>query len=206
MRADLPADVAWTFELLARLDRHSCWVAEHSRAVGELSRLFAIQMGLTASDQHHVHLSGLLHDVGKLCLPAALLDKVGELSKEDRLHLRAHVFEGARFLEGRAGLEAFAPTARWHHERFDGKGYPDGLAGVRIPLAARIVSTADAFQAIIGDRPFRKGRSREEAIAELCRASGTQFDPRVVAAVKCLYRVEHDVRPAEKPRWAERTA
>src|SRR5205807_2025383 len=125
--------------------------------------------------------TALLHDVGKLKIPGALLNKAGSLSADERAQMETHTIVGQEMLERAGGLLAkVAPFTRSSHERWDGKGYPDGLAGEEIPLLARIVAACDAWSAMTSDRSYRSALSREEAAAELRRGAGTQFDPVVV--------------------------
>ena len=141
----------------------------------------------------------LLHDIGKIFTPKEILYKPGPLTDEERDVMRRHPVDGADVLERIAGLRAMADNVRHHHERYDGGGYPDGLKGEAIPLGARIAAVVDAFDAMISDRPYRKGMPVEEAIAELTRNRGTQFAPGVVDAFMELYK-EGKRQPCHVPR------
>jgi len=124
-----------------------------------------------------------LHDLGKVGISDATLQKAGPLTPEERQHMTSHVLKGAALLETMPGLTPLMPIVRSHHERWDGSGYPDGLSGEQIPLLARIVAVADAFDAMTSDRVYRKKLSLEEAFAELEQKAGSQFDPDIVRAL-----------------------
>jgi two-component system cell cycle response regulator len=132
--------------------------------------------------------AAVLHDIGKIGIPSELLRKQGPLSSGEREHMRSHPEIGARILEPVERLRQLAPLVRFSHECWDGTGYPDGLAGEQIPLGARIISVCDAFDAMVSDRPYRGGRSTDEALAELRSHAGTQFDPVVVEAFEQAVR------------------
>ena len=129
----------------------------------------------------------LLHDIGKIFTPKEVLYKAGPLTDEEWKIMRRHPVDGAEILEQIMGLKDMAANVRHHHERYDGKGYPDGLRAQAIPLGARIAAVVDAFDAMVSDRPYRKGIPIEQAIEELKRCRGSQFDPEVVDAVVALY-------------------
>jgi HD-GYP domain-containing protein (c-di-GMP phosphodiesterase class II) len=153
--------------------------------VGELSGLLAVRLGLEGNDVELVRLAGRLHDLGKLAVPEEILKKPGPLTDEERAVLERHAQIGFAMLES-LGID---PVANWvlhHHERWDGDGYPGRLAGSEIPLGARIIFVADAFDAMTSDRVYRRGISAEEALAELRRCSGAQFDPSIVNAFETL--------------------
>ena len=137
------------------------------------------RMGLDARRIARVGRAAFLHDVGKAAVPEDILSKARQLTQEEVGLVQLHSAVGATMLAS-AGLWAEAPFVRAHHERFDGCGYPDGLAGEEVPLEARIILVADSFEAMTSDRPYRSGVSVEEARQELLRCSGTQFDPLVV--------------------------
>jgi len=153
----------------------------HSDRVAELSARLAARLGGDEEIVELTRLAGTLHDLGELGVPEEILRKPGPLTDSEREALERHSGIGSRMLES-LGVESVAAWVRHHHERWDGTGYPDGLAGEEIPLGARIVLVADAFDAMTSDSAHRSARSAEEALAELQRGAGTQFDPAVVAA------------------------
>ncbi len=128
-----------------------------------------------------IHAAGVLHDLGKLGIADAILYKPGKLDDHEWREIKRHPEVGARILE-HAGLLDISGWVRAHHERVDGLGYPDGLAAAEIPLEAKILAVADAYEAMIADRPYRAGMPAQDARAELLRCAGTQFDPAVVEA------------------------
>ena len=130
-----------------------------------------------------LELVAILHDIGKLAVPAAILDLARPLNSRERAVVRAHTIRGAEILAEIAGLAHLAPLVRASHERWDGTGYPDRLFGERIPLSARIVFTVDAFDAMTNDRPYRRALGHAEARRRIAAGAGTAFDPRVVRAL-----------------------
>jgi diguanylate cyclase (GGDEF)-like protein len=167
--------------LAESLDLRDPRTADHSRTVGQFTRAIAQQLGLCADRTQRIYVAGVLHDLGKLAVPDAVLHKPGKLDEAEWREMRRHPETGARIL-AHAGLTDVADWVRAHHERIDGGGYPAGLAGEEIPLEARILAVADAYEAMIADRPYRPGMSPEAAQAELRRNAGTQFDEDVVTA------------------------
>ena len=196
--------------VVSKIDPH--YTHEHvSRSVDYATRIIARlrQMGVSFDDlQEEVLLAGiLLHDVGKIFTPKEILFKPGPLSDEEWRIMRHHPVDGAEILEQIAGLKEMAKIVRYHQEAYDGSGYPDGLKGEEIPIGARIATVVDAFDAMITDRPYRKGMPIEEAIEELKRNRGVQFDPIVVDAVIGLYEEgglhpAHLLEPAHAPESA----
>jgi len=169
--------------LIRVVDAKDAYVGEHSQSVSRLTEGIARTMGLDEATVEKVRLAGLLHDVGKIAIPRDLLQKLEALTEEEVEIIRQHPALGARLLEG-LGLEPVEEWIRHHHERWDGLGYPDALAGDDIPLGARIVHVADAYDAMTTDRTYREAREPAAAIAELRRKSWQQFDARVVAALE----------------------
>jgi putative nucleotidyltransferase with HDIG domain len=160
------------------------YTGEHSRGVVALAVEISDELGLDARRRRLVEFGALLHDVGKVRVPKAILNKPGPLDDEERAVMRRHTIEGQRMLDRVGGdLEDVGVVVRASHEHWDGGGYPDGLAGEEIPLEARIVACADAFSAMTTDRPYREAMSLERAIGELSANAGTQFDPHVVEAL-----------------------
>jgi HD-GYP domain-containing protein (c-di-GMP phosphodiesterase class II) len=141
-------------------------------------------MGLDEDQRHKARLTALLHDVGKVAVPNEIIRKPGPLTPEERTIIERHTLEGERMLKQVGGLLAdIGALVRSCHERWDGGGYPDGLAGTDIPLVARIVCACDAFSAMTTDRSYRAAMTHEAAVAELRRCAGTHFDPAVVEAL-----------------------
>jgi HD-GYP domain-containing protein (c-di-GMP phosphodiesterase class II) len=167
------------------IEADDAYTGSHSRDVVELSAAVAAELRLDPDRLREVEFAALLHDVGKIKIPSEIINKPGPLSPQERAIVETHVVEGERMLARVGGLLGrVGVIVRSCHERWDGGGYPDGLAGEAIPLAARIVGCADAFNAIVTDRPYRPASSVEHALAELSRGSGTQFDPAVVTALE----------------------
>jgi putative nucleotidyltransferase with HDIG domain len=155
---------------------------EHSLAVADLSRAVGVGLVLGEEALEVLLLGALLHDVGKLGVPGTLLHKIsGPLTQHEREFIERHSEMGARMIEQIWCLRRVAPVIRHHHERYDGSGYPDGLEAREIPFTARIVAATDAYDAMVRSRPYRERRSPTEAIGELTRGAGSQFDSEVVA-------------------------
>jgi putative two-component system response regulator len=156
----------------------------HTRRVAATARALAARLGIGAETLRLVELAAPLHDVGKIGIPDAVLRKAGTLAGDEQAVMRRHTLIGARMLTGSESpiLRVAEEVALRHHERWDGTGYPDGLAGAAIPLTARIVAVADVFDALCCARPYKPPWSIDQAVCEVLEASGTQFDPDVVAA------------------------
>jgi len=160
------------------------YTGSHSRSVVELSVAVAAELGLDARGRRNVEFGALLHDVGKVAIPKELINKPGPLNAREWTLVRTHTVEGQRMLEKIGGLMSeIGAVVRSSHERYDGGGYPDGLAGEAIPIESRIIFVCDAFNAMTTDRPYRAAMPIETAIAELEENAGGQFDPSVVRAV-----------------------
>ncbi|MGI8597555.1 MAG: HD domain-containing phosphohydrolase [Thermoleophilaceae bacterium] len=169
---------------LARaVDAKDSYTRSHCETVSEICALMARALGLEPERIDRLRLAGLLHDVGKIGIADAILQKRGPLNDAEFEVMKTHTTLGHRILEG-AELDLEGEWVLHHHERLDGTGYPDGLAGAEVPLESRIILVADAFEAITADRPYRSGRSDVEALEELERHSGTQFDAACVAALR----------------------
>jgi putative nucleotidyltransferase with HDIG domain len=167
-------------ELIGEDDEYT---GAHSQGVVSLSVAIADELGLGEEERRLVEFGALLHDVGKIAVPNEIVNKSTALSDEEWAVMRGHTITGQRMLERVGGaLKDVGDVVRASHERWDGNGYPDGLAGEAIPLAARIVCAADAFSAMTTDRPYRAARDRDYAIAELRAQAGLQFDPVVAEA------------------------
>ena len=162
------------------IDAKSPWTKGHSERVMHIASNIAKEMGLSEDAVEQIRLGGLLHDIGKIGVIEALLEKPEILTEDEFPPLRLHPEKGVAILAPIEQLEGVLPAILYHHERYDGTGYPKGLKGEDIPLEARIVTVADSFDAMVEDRPYRKGFSVDEAIHELQGNAGSQFDPRVV--------------------------
>jgi HD-GYP domain-containing protein (c-di-GMP phosphodiesterase class II) len=166
--------------LTAALEARDPTTGSHSERVGRIARRLGGQMGLPPAAQHDLYLAGLLHDVGKIGLRDGVLRKAGGLTAEERTHVREHPLIGDRLVAGLPPLWHLRPGVRSHHERWDGQGYPDGLAGEGIPLQARIVAVADALETMLADRPYRAALPAARVEATLAEGAGSQWDPFVI--------------------------
>ena len=186
-----------TLTALARaVDAKSPWTAGHSERVTDLALKIGQTMGLTQEELNFVHRAGLLHDIGKIGIQASILDKPGKLTDEEYQVIKEHPRIGARILEPIGAYERVIPMVLQHHEWFNGKGYPGGLAGEAICLEARILAVADVFDSLISDRPYRAGWQRERAVTFIKEGAGHQFDPKVVNAFsEVMVRVEQERKP-----------
>jgi putative nucleotidyltransferase with HDIG domain len=168
---------------LARtVDAKSPWTSGHSERVTELALKIGRAMGLEKRDLDTLRRAGLLHDIGKIGIPAAILDKKGKLTDEEYRIVKNHPSIGARILEPISAYSQIIPIVEQHHERFDGMGYPRGISGEAICLGARILAVADVFDALISDRPYRSGWGKEEVYRLVEKEAGHHFDPKVVEA------------------------
>jgi HD-GYP domain-containing protein (c-di-GMP phosphodiesterase class II) len=166
------------------VEADDAYTGRHSEAVVDLAVEVAAEMRLSRGARRNIEFAALLHDVGKIAVPNAIINKPGPLDDEEWEIMRLHTIAGQEMLDQIGGfMRDVGAIVRASHERFDGGGYPDGLLGEQIPLEARVVCCCDAFNAMTTDRSYRRGRSEIEALIELRRCSGTQFDPAVVDAV-----------------------
>ena len=184
--------------LLTMVRAHQPELGEHSRGVSELAERLAMRLGLPADERAEIRRAADLHDVGKLCVDTAILAKPGALDDDEWREIRRHTVLGEQLLAAVELLRPAGALVRASHERWDGRGYPDGLAGADVPLGARVVAACDAYDAMTSDRPYREARDERWACEELAREAGAQFDPDVVAA---LLRELDDggVRPLTRP-------
>jgi putative nucleotidyltransferase with HDIG domain len=180
------ANLSFATALVATLDARDQYTAGHSAAVAVYARDIAARMELSEGQQQLVHLCGLVHDIGKIGLPAGLLEKPGALTLEERRQMEKHSEIGERILSKVEDYAEIAAIVRHHHERVDGHGYPDGRSGDEIPLLARIIAVADAYNAMTSDRPYRDAMPSRVARMRLAQAVGSQFDTSVVAAFEAI--------------------
>jgi HD-GYP domain-containing protein (c-di-GMP phosphodiesterase class II) len=172
-----------TVQTLARaVEMRDQYTGEHTRRVTDYSLLLAEQLRLPAVEKYQLQIGTPLHDIGKIGIDDAILRKPGRLTAGEFEAMKAHTTMGASMLSSLLNLAPMIPIVKHHHERFDGKGYPEGLRGEQIPLAARIVAVTDAFDAMTSDRPYRAALSSERAFIELIQGAGSHFDPRCVEA------------------------
>ncbi len=164
------------------LDAKSPWTAGHSERVLDYAISIARRFDSSSNFLENVKICSLLHDIGKICIPDTVLEKVDIFTEEDLRIIREHPLHGARILSSIRQFEDIIPVIRHHHEHYNGGGYPDGLSGESIPFIARILSVADAYDAMTTDRHYRKARDLSDAIEELKRNAGVQFDPQIVEA------------------------
>jgi len=180
------ANLSFASALVATLDARDRYTAGHSAAVAIYARDIAARMGLSEDQQKLAHLSGLVHDIGKIGLPAGLLEKPGALTLDERREMQRHSEIGERILANVETYSEIAAVVRHHHERVDGEGYPDGLEAEEIPLLSRIIAVADAYNAMTSDRPYRDAMPSRVARLRLAQAVETQFDTSVVAVFEAL--------------------
>lgn len=197
------ANLSFATALVATLDARDRYTAGHSAAVAIYARDIASRMGLPDHEQQRAHLCGLVHDIGKIGLPPGLLEKPGALTLEERRQMEEHAAIGERILAKVDDYSEIASVVRHHHERFDGQGYPDGLSGDGIPLLARIIAVADAYNAMTSDRPYRDAMPSRVARLRLAQAVETQFDTAVVAAFEAILAgATETYRSGERPDFS----
>lgn len=176
-----------TLSIMAEvIDLRDPYTAGHSKRVGAYSRQLAIAIGLSPREVEVIESGALLHDIGKIGVPDAVLFKPGPLDESERKAVSVHPAVGARLLSGISAMHDVVPCVLHHHERLDGKGYPDHLVGDAIPIGPRVIAVADTFDAMTTDRPYRRALSADTAIQELVRVAGTQLDERLVLAFSQL--------------------
>lgn len=166
--------------LAAAIDAKEMHTGQHSRRVAALSLWLGEPLDLSPAEKRLLELSAYMHDVGKIGTPDRILNKPGPLSAAERRIIQQHPVKGSEILSQIPDLVFVASVVRHHHERMDGGGYPDGLAGPAIPLFSRVISVTDAFEAMTSSRAYRRGMPVPEAVAQLRANAGTQFDPRIV--------------------------
>jgi putative nucleotidyltransferase with HDIG domain len=180
------AHLSFATALVATLDARDQYTAGHSAAVAIYARDIAERLGLCEAEQRLAHLCGLVHDIGKIGLPAGLLEKPGPLTLEERRQMEQHPVIGERILARVDDYTEVARVVRHHHERMDGAGYPDGLVGNEIPLISRIIAVADAYNAMTSHRPYRDAMPSRIARLRMAQAVEAQFDTAVLAAFEAL--------------------
>ena len=178
-----------TMQMFANfIDAKDPYTKGHSTRVGYYCRKIAERMGMNEEEAKVVGYMGLMHDCGKIGIPENILNKTGSLSNEERDIIKNHTIRGGEMLESFTSIPGIRDGALYHHERYDGKGYPYRLVGKEIPLYARIINVADAFDAMNSDRVYRKRLSKEKILSELRSNAGTQFDPEIAEEVIAMYQ------------------
>jgi HD-GYP domain-containing protein (c-di-GMP phosphodiesterase class II) len=170
------------------IEKRDEWTDGHTLKVVAVACAIGREMGMTEDELLSLELAALLHDLGMLAVPQALIAKPGALSEEEAAEVRSHVRKAGEMLEGNPLLAKAIPIVVHHQEKFNGSGYPDGAAGGNIPRAARILAVADAWEAMTRGRPYRPRLSSKQVLAEIRKAAGTQFDPEVVAVFEKLWQ------------------
>lgn len=183
------------------VDAKDTYTRGHSDRVSYLSHRLAQEMGKDEAFCERVRMAGLFHDIGKMAIPDRILLKTGPLTDEEYAVIQRHPEEGARILSAVSLFRDLAPAVRAHHERLDGKGYPHGLSGIEIPLEARIIAVADAFDAMLSDRQYRKGMPLPAVVQEIQREKGHQFDP---AVADVLLRIIQNEGPEKVEEFMHR--
>jgi putative nucleotidyltransferase with HDIG domain len=175
--------VTSALQSLEAVEARDAYTGRHSRRVRLIALAAGAELGLDEGELEALAEAALLHDIGKLAVPDEILLKPSRLTDEEWALMRRHSAEGARMIDELGAFDGVVPAVRHHHERYDGAGYPDGLAGEEIPLAARIIHAADAVDSMLTARVYQPARPARAALAELRRGTGTQFCPRCVAAL-----------------------
>ena len=175
------------------VDAKDHYTLGHSDKVGSIAKSIAREMGLDPAQVEEIEYGAILHDVGKIAISEKILNKPGRLTDEEYVLMKKHTVMGVNIMEHTEAIANLMPIVRHHHEWYNGKGYPDGLKGEAIPMGARIVALADAFDTMVSDRPYRKVLGIPAAISEIKRFSGTQFDPKVVEALLNLLKRHENI-------------
>jgi HD-GYP domain-containing protein (c-di-GMP phosphodiesterase class II) len=178
---------ATVHDLADTIERRDPYTGGHTRRVMNYSLAIGKSLELSRMDMINLKLAAILHDLGKIGISDDILLKNEELSRDEFEHMMMHAVYGAEILDRIDHLKDVIPGIKYHHEKYDGSGYPDGLKGKKIPVIARIIAVADTFDAITTDRPYRKGLSFDSAFEELKKSAGSQFDPEVVKAFLNAY-------------------
>jgi putative nucleotidyltransferase with HDIG domain len=198
--ADLETFSLGTLDTLARaIDAKSHWTAGHSDRVTAMAVAIAEAMGLPEDEVADLRRGGPVHDIGKLATPPEILDKPGALTPEEFAIMKQHTTKGVEILRPIAAFERLLPIVGQHHERWDGRGYPDGLAGMAIARTARVLAVADVYDALRSDRPYRPGRDELEVLQIITDGAGSHFDPAAVDAFLTVIAAR-DTAAHETPR------
>ncbi len=182
-----------TIEALSNaVDAKDRYTSGHSRRVAEYARTLAERMGLDEAEKKQIYVAGLLHDVGKIRIPDEIINKAGKLTEEEFNYIKLHTIAGNHILQEISSIEGIAAGAKYHHERYDGRGYPNGLEGENIPQTARIIGVADAYDAMASNRSYRKALPQYLVREEIVKGKGTQFDPVIAEHMIALIDEDKD--------------
>ncbi len=184
--------------MISALDAKSSWTKGHSQRTEEYAAMIADAMGIDGTEKKKLMLAGILHDIGKIGTYDYLLEKAERLTDEEFEIIKKHPEQGVKILSGVKKLDHTLSIIKHHHERYDGRGYPDGLKGEEIPVLSRILQIADSYDAMTADRPYRNALSKQEALDELFKNRGTQFDPEIVD--KFLEALQEERSVAKEPK------
>lgn len=184
--------------LSGAIDAKDTYTNGHSNRVAEYSREIAKRSGYSEKEQDDIYMMGLLHDVGKIGIPEAIINKPAKLSEEEYAEIKTHPLLGAGILKNITEFPRLAVGARWHHERYDGKGYPDGISGEDIPREARIIAVADAYDAMSSRRSYRDVLPQDFIRSEILKGRGTQFDPEFTDVLLDMIDEDHAYEMREK--------
>ncbi|MCI7130657.1 MAG: response regulator [Lachnospiraceae bacterium] len=184
--------------LSGAIDAKDTYTNGHSNRVADYSREIAKRAGFSEKKQDDIYMMGLLHDVGKIGIPEAIINKPARLSDEEYAEIKTHPLLGAGILKNITEFPQLTVGARWHHERYDGKGYPDGISGEEIPMEARIIAIADAYDAMSSRRSYRDVLPQDVIRAELVKGRGTQFDPKFADIMLAMIDADTDYQMREK--------
>ncbi len=196
------------FVLANAIEARDAYTHAHMHRLSAYAKALAAELGWSTEELEVLEFGAILHDIGKIYIPEAVLLKNGSLSPAEQEHMKRHPEVGARMIRDIPYLAAAVPMVLYHHERWDGKGYPEGLAGDDIPLGARVLAVADAFDAMTTNRPYREALSGEAAYQEILRGAGKQFDPEIVEALKRCWqsgKIQEILRSNHQPPAAPDT-
>ena len=177
--------------LAKAVDAKDHYTSGHSERVAQYAKEIARRLGKSEKEQEEIYTMGLLHDIGKIGVSEAIINKKGRLTDEEFAEIKTHPLKGYEILQNVKEIPELATGARWHHERYDGRGYPDGLSGETIPEEARIIAVADAYDAMTSKRAYSDVRPQAQVRSEIERCKGSQFDPKMADAM--LSMIDNDV-------------
>lgn len=189
----------------AAIDAKDPYTRGHSERVASVSRIIARHLGMDEAFQERIWIAGILHDVGKIGVDDRVLKKGGQLSEEEFHQIKMHTVIGYEIMSSMEQLKEMLPAIRWHHENWNGRGYPDGLRGEDIPLIARIIAVADTFDAVTTNRPYQQAYTLEFAVETITKLTGARFDAKVVTAFLRAYE-QGEIQPAQRREGQEQQA